>query len=96
MSIFSKLKKQFCKPGGKSGTVRFEAEEMMQKLASLTPREYEAYLILIEGHPLKESAATMGVKYPTMNTYSTSIYRKLGVRIRSELIVKYRSLTTEE
>ena len=92
MSIFSKLKKQFCKPGGKSGTVRFEAEEMMQKLASLTPRD----LILIEGHPLKESAATMGVKYPTMNTYSTSIYRKLGVRSRSELIVKYRSLTTEE
>lgn len=58
--------------------MRFEAEEMMQKLASLTPREYEAYLILIEGHPLKESAAAMGVKTPIMNTYSTSILQEAG------------------
>ena len=65
------------------------------RLATLTPREYEAFLILLEGYSLKKSAEAMGIKYPTMGTYSSVVSKKLKVKCRSELIIKYLSLALE-
>ena len=67
--------------------------EKETRVKLLTPREYDLYLLLLEGYTLKECAARIGVKYSTANTHMTGIYRKLGVRSRAELIIGYRSVT---
>ncbi|MEN6351700.1 MAG: helix-turn-helix transcriptional regulator [Syntrophomonas sp.] len=58
----------------------------------LTPREYDLYLLLLEGFTLKECAKQLSIKYSTANTHINSIYKKLGVNSRADLIIKYRSI----
>ena len=62
------------------------------RIAQLTPREYDLYLLLLEGFTLKESAKQLSIKYSTANTHMTSIYKKLEVKSRAELIINYRGL----
>ena len=63
-----------------------------KKVMSLTPREHDLYLLLLEGFTLKESAKQLSVKYSTANTHMTGIYKKLNVNSRAELIIKYRDI----
>lgn len=63
---------------------------------NLTPREREAFLLLIEGHTLKETAKGLNISYSTANTYQTAIYRKLQVNSRAELIINYMEIATAE
>lgn len=65
------------------------------RLAQLTPREKDVYFLLLEGFTLKESARQLEVKYSTANTHMTSIYRKLGVKSRAELIINYLNVDGE-
>lgn len=62
------------------------------QVSQLTPREHDLYLLLLEGFTLKESAKQLSIKYSTANTHMTSIYRKLGVKSRAELIINYRDV----
>lgn len=62
------------------------------KVAQLTPRENDLYLLLLEGFTLKESAKQLSIKYSTANTHMTGIYKKLGVKSRAELIINYREV----
>lgn len=66
------------------------------RVAQLTPREYDLYLLLLEGFTLKESAKQLSIKYSTANTHMTGIYRKLGVKSRAELIINYRNVNGGE
>lgn len=59
---------------------------------SLTPREKDTFLLLLEGYTLKETANRLGIRYSTANTYQTSVYRKLHVNSRAELIIRYRDM----
>lgn len=68
--------------------------EKKERIARLTPREYDLYLLLLEGFTLKESAKRLLIKYSTANTHMSGIYRKLGVKSRAELIINYRFVTT--
>ena len=61
-------------------------------IKNLTAREYEAFLILIEGYTLKFCAEKMGVKFSTINTYQNAIYKKLGVKNRAGLIIHYKDI----
>lgn len=65
-------------------------EDKKKRVSILTPREYELYLLLIEGFTLKESAEKLSIKYSTANTHMTGVYKKLGVNSRAELIINYR------
>jgi DNA-binding CsgD family transcriptional regulator len=67
-----------------------QADELFQHVALLTPREYDLFLLLLEGYKLKESAKQLSVKYSTANTHMTAIYKKLNVNSRAELIIRYR------
>jgi DNA-binding CsgD family transcriptional regulator len=62
------------------------------QVALLTPREYDLYLLLLEGFTLKECAEQLSIKYSTANTHMTGIYKKLGVNSRAELIINYRAI----
>jgi DNA-binding CsgD family transcriptional regulator len=66
--------------------------ERIEKVSRLTPREYQLYLLLLEGYSLRECADKLNVKYPTANTHMTSTYKKLEVKTRAELIIKYRDI----
>lgn len=71
-------------------------EQRMLLLEQLTPREREVFSLLIRGQPLKQAAAQLGVQYCTVNSHTTRIYRKLQVRTRSQLILRYGSCLKEE
>ena len=66
------------------------AGKPFDRIALLTPREHELFLLLLEGYTLKESAKQLSIKYSTANTHMTGIYKKLEVNSRAELIIRYR------
>lgn len=67
-------------------------EEKLKLVSTLTQREYEMYLLLIEGYTLKECAAQLSIKYSTANTHMTSIYKKLHVNTKASLIINFRGI----
>jgi DNA-binding CsgD family transcriptional regulator len=56
----------------------------------LTPREVEVCILLLDGYTMRQISAMLNIAYSTVNTYYTSIYRKLKVNSRTELIVMFR------
>ena len=58
--------------------------------------EREVFRLLVEGYTLRETAQQLGLKYSTVNTHMTGIYRKLGVNSRAELIIRYRDYDKED
>ena len=57
-----------------------------QRLASLTPREREILDLLVEGHPNKVIAATLGISIRTTEHHRAHIMEKMGVKTLSHLI----------
>lgn len=55
-------------------------------LQVLTPRETRVALLLVEGHTLREIGRQLGVQVSTLRGYVKSIYVKLGVHSRAELV----------
>lgn len=60
------------------------------KKYNLSPREEELCMNLIEGYTLRQAAAMMEIKYFTANDYYKTIYKKLGVNSKIELINKLK------
>jgi len=77
-------------PYGKK--LNLSPSEKLNLVESLTPREKEAFYILLEGYSIKETAKQLNIKYSTANTYQTAIYKKLNVHSRAELIINFRDL----
>jgi Response regulator containing a CheY-like receiver domain and an HTH DNA-binding domain len=69
-------------------------DEKIKLAESLTPREKDTYLLLLEGYTLKETAKQLEISYSTANTYQTAVYRKLHVKSRAELIINYHDIGT--
>ena len=57
---------------------------------NLTPRETMVCELLLEGHTLRQISGILAIAYPTVNTYCTSIYRKLNINSRTELLLLLR------
>lgn len=66
--------------------------EKKKLVKTLTPREKDTYLLLIEGYTLKEIAEQLSVSYSTANTHQANIYRKLGVNTKAEIIINFRNI----
>ncbi len=77
---------------GEERHARHEQPERGTRLLALTRRERELLLLLLDGCTLKEAAGALSVQYSTANTHMTSLYKKLGVNSRPELIIQYREL----
>jgi DNA-binding CsgD family transcriptional regulator len=60
-----------------------------QSLKNLTNKEFEVFKILLEGYTMKEASKLLNVKYSTINSHTKSIYKKLYVNSRSQLIIKF-------
>ena len=66
-------------------------EERAARVATLTPREADVFYELLDGRSMSEAAERLGVKYCTVNTHITGIYKKLGVKSRPNLLIQYGS-----
>lgn len=53
---------------------------------SLTKRELEVLVLLVQGLTYLQIAQQMGLQLPTVNTHVQSIYRKLGVHSRVQAL----------
>lgn len=53
----------------------------------LTPAEIEVCCLLLEGYTLRQISGIQSKAYATINTYCTSIYRKLNINSRTELLL---------
>lgn len=53
----------------------------------LTPAEIEVCCLLLEGYTLRQISGIQSKAYATINTYCTSIYRKLNINSRTELFL---------
>jgi DNA-binding CsgD family transcriptional regulator len=71
---------------------RSAGDERAERKTLLTPREYDVFLLLLEGYTLKESAKKLGIRYSAANTHMNGIYKKLNVQTRGELIIRYRNV----
>lgn len=56
------------------------------RLKELSRREYEIFLLLANGHGVKECAAKLHLSDKTLSNHATGIKRKLGVRTQAELV----------
>lgn len=56
---------------------------------TLSPRERQVIMLLMDGNPRKQIAASMGISPHTVTDYLKEIYRKFGVRSRAELLSKF-------
>ena len=57
----------------------------------LTRREREILTLMLTSKPPKEFAKILKVSYHTIDFHRKNLYRKLGVRSRVELFVRYAS-----
>lgn len=53
----------------------------------LTPAEIEVCRLLLDGYTLRQISGMQSKAYATINTYCTSIYRKLNINSRAELLI---------
>ena len=61
----------------------------------LTPREIEVCILLLDGYTMRQISSIINIAYSTVNTYCTSIYRKLGINSRTELVVMFSEYVTK-
>lgn len=62
----------------------------MFKKYQLSKREIEVCKLLLQGYTLRQISAMLSIAYPTVNTYCTSLYRKLEINSRTELLILFK------
>jgi DNA-binding CsgD family transcriptional regulator len=62
---------------------------LLDGASPLSPREREALSLLLTGQPEKQIAAAMGLTPRSAHQVITAVYRKLGVRSRTQLLADW-------
>ncbi|MEE9447802.1 MAG: response regulator transcription factor [Arenicellales bacterium] len=66
--------------------------DAIAKISSLTPMQLKVFLFLSEGLMNKQIAAEMDISEATVKAHVTSIYKKLGVRSRTQAVMVSKAL----
>jgi DNA-binding NarL/FixJ family response regulator len=69
-------------------------QRMSMPLPALTPQQTEVLKSIGEAKPNKQIAFELGISETTVKAHVTNIYRKLGVRNRSEAMLLLQALRT--
>jgi DNA-binding NarL/FixJ family response regulator len=69
-----------------------EDKELARKVASLTPQQFRVLDMLADGLLNKQIAAELDVSEATIKAHVTAIFRKLGVRSRTQAAVAARRI----
>ena len=56
----------------------------------LSRRETQVCKLLLQGYTLRQISGILSIAYSTVNTYCTSVYRKLGINSRMELLLLFK------
>ena len=60
------------------------------KKYKLSKRETDVCKLLLQGYTMRQISGILSLAYPTVNTYCTSVYRKLNINSRTELLVMFK------
>lgn len=67
-------------------------DKMASKLSDLTPQQYKVLQMFAEGLLNKQIAYDLGVSEATIKAHATAIFRKLGVRNRTQAVIALSQL----
>lgn len=71
---------------------KIEAEEYKKVIDSLTQSELKVYDLVVQGYNVKEMNKRLNLKESTIKSYLKSIFKKLNVHSKVELIITYGSI----
>lgn len=71
------------------------ALDLANRLASLTPQQFRVLSMMSEGMLNKQIAYDLDVSEATIKAHVTAIFRKLGVRTRTQAVIAVQSLDIE-
>ena len=69
---------------------------MAERLASLTPQQFRVLTMMAEGMLNKQIAYDLEVSEATIKAHVTAIFRKLGVRTRTQAVIAVQALDIEK
>ncbi len=72
------------------------ALDMAERLASLTPQQFRVLTMMTEGMLNKQIAYDLEVSEATIKAHVTAIFRKLGVRTRTQAVIAVQALDIEK
>ena len=74
-----------------SGKMEVDNEQLhLFRQYRLSNRETDVCKLLLQGYTMRQVSGILSIAYPTVNTYCTSIYRKVNVNSRSELMEVFK------
>ncbi len=76
------------------GVTEHEHKELdaISRISSLTPSQLRVFISLSRGYMNKQIAADMDISEATVKAHVTSVYRKLGVRSRTQAVMVSKAL----
>ena len=73
-----------------------EEKEFASKIKTLTPQQLRVFMMLTKGLLNKQIAAEIDVSEATVRTHMTAIFRKLGVRNRTQAVLAANYLNVDQ
>ena len=73
-----------------------DEHEFAQRLKTLTPQQLRVFMMLTKGLLNKQIAAQVNVSEATVRTHMTAIFRKLGVRNRTQAVLAANYLNVDD
>ena len=67
----------------------------MFKKYHLSKRETEVCKLLLQGYTMRQISGILSIAYSTVNTYCTSVYRKLEINSRSEMLLLFKDYSVK-
>lgn len=77
-------------PDGRESVAGQHGEAASRPLESLSPREREVAMALLGGSTMRQVAESLGLSFYTVDTLVRRVYRKLGVKRRTEFVMRMR------
>lgn len=69
-----------------------EELDVISRISSLTPSQLNVFVQLSQGFMNKQIAAEMGISEATVKAHVTTVYKKLGVRSRTQAVMVSKAL----
>ncbi|WP_426416385.1 response regulator [Aestuariirhabdus sp. LZHN29] len=80
---------------GSTAARRETKQDLAERIASLTPQQFKVLGMLTEGMLNKQIAYDLNVSEATIKAHATAIFKKLGVRNRTQAVIAVQQLEIE-
>ncbi|MBU2704868.1 response regulator transcription factor [Zooshikella marina] len=72
-----------------------QQEKLAEQITTLTPQQYKVLSMLTEGKQNKQIAFELNLSEATIKAHATAIFKKLGVRNRTQAVIAIKQLKLE-